>query len=325
MKLDAQQLEAFERDGFLVIDDVLDETSRKPLFEEYARLVNEVAKLCGLVTDNWESLSFESRFTHLVANDPAAYDYLDISLPLKNGITKDTGMHAGPAVFNLLTHPAILDIAESILGPEVVSNPVQHARIKPPESALTAAGRGNSNMARTGWHQDAAVVLEHAEVSPILTVWVAMTDATPEMGCMRAVPGSHRWAGLAKHCPGRAGVGELFIPPSLVENHPQTELAVRAGGVVLLNKNTWHGAGPNLTENIRWSFDLRFQPPQFPTGRECFPEFLARSRANPNDVLTSPAQWQASWQTARENIGRGDTQAVFNVRWESNGQDPLCA
>jgi len=325
MKLDAKQLNAFEQDGFLVINDVLDETSRQPLIDEYTQLVNDVASFRGLVTDDWPSMSFESRFTHLVANDPDAYEYLDISLPLKNDLTETSGMHAGPAVFNLLTHPAILDIAESVLGPEVVSNPVQHARIKPPESALSTAGRGNSNMGRTGWHQDAAVVLEHAEQSPILTVWVAMTDATPEMGCMRAVPGSHRWQGLGKHCPGRAGKGEIFIPPSLVEDQQSVDLAVRAGGVVLLHKNTWHGAGPNMTENIRWSFDLRFQPPQFPTGRECFPEFLARSQANPHDVVTSPDQWQAKWQSARKSIGRGDTQAVFNVRWESNGDDPLCA
>jgi len=325
MKLNVQQITAFEQDGFLVINDVLDEASRKPLFDEYAHLVTKVATLRGLLTDHWDSMSFEDRFTHLVANDPDAYEYLDISLPLKNDLDETSGMHTGPAVFGLLTHPAILDIAESILGPEVVSNPVQHARIKPPESALNASGKGNSNMARTGWHQDAAVVLEHAEISPILTVWVAMTDATPQMGCMQAIAGSHRWAGLGKHCPGRGGKGEIFIPPEIVEEHPREHLAVRAGGVVLLNKNTWHGAGPNLTENIRWSFDLRFQPPQFPTGRECFPEFLARSSATPSEVITNPDDWQSKWQVARERIASGETKAVFNVRWESNGEDPLCA
>jgi phytanoyl-CoA hydroxylase len=325
MKLTPQQRQDFEHDGFLVINDVLDEASRKPLFDEYAQVVDEVAAKRGLLNDNWGSMSFEQRFTHLVANDPDAYEYLDITLPLKNDLTVDSGMHAGPAVFQLLTHPGILDIAESILGPEIVSNPVQHVRIKPPESALSAAGKGNSNMGRTGWHQDAAVVLEHAEVSPILTVWVAMTDATPEMGCMQAVAGSHQWKNLGKHCPGRMGKGEIYIPPTLVDDYPKVDLAVRAGGVVLLHKKTWHGAGPNLTENIRWSFDLRFQPPQYPTGRECFPEFLARSRAFPSDVMTSANVWQDEWQVARESIASGETKAIFNERWESNGEDPLCA
>ena len=34
-------------------------------------------------------------------------------------------MHSGPAVFDLLRHPAILDVVESVIGPEIASNPVQ--------------------------------------------------------------------------------------------------------------------------------------------------------------------------------------------------------
>lgn len=76
---------------------------------------------------------------------------------------------------------------------------------------------GSSNMARTGWHQDASVIVEEADNTPMLTVWVAITDATPEMGCMQAIPGSHRWPTLSMHCPGRSGVGEIFIPQHIVD------------------------------------------------------------------------------------------------------------
>lgn len=268
MKLTQTQLDDFNRDGFLVINDVLTEADRTPLFAEYSEVVNRVATERGITGDDWHALSFEERFTQLVAKDPEAYEFLDISLPLTNELTNASGMHAGPAVFDLLTHPALLDIAESIVGPEVISNPVQHVRIKPPESVLNAVGAGNSNMGRTGWHQDAAVVLENAENSPILTVWVAMTDATPEMGCMQAVPGSHLNSSMGKHCPGKTGTGEIYIPKDLVGEQTHVDLSVRAGGVVLLHKKTWHGAGPNETNNIRWSFDLRFQPPGYATGRE---------------------------------------------------------
>ena len=325
MKLTQTQLNQFNQDGFLVINDVLSEADRAPLFAEYADVVDRVAVARGIAGNNWESLSFEQRFTLLVAKDPDAYEYLDITLPLRNDLTLESGMHAGPAVFNLLTHPNLLDIAESIIGPEVISNPVQHVRIKPPEAALNAVGAGNSNMGRTGWHQDAAVVLENAEESPILTVWVAMTDATPEMGCMQAIRGSHQWPSLGKHCPGKTGAGEIYIPEALINEQSQVDLAVRAGGVVLLHKKTWHGAGPNETSNIRWSFDLRFQPPGYATGRECFPEFLARSKTTPEDVVSDPITWIELWESARTNIGNGTTQAVFNERWEKFSDDPLCA
>jgi len=325
MKLSEKQLTDFERNGFLVLEDVLTESDRAPLFAEYADVVDKVAAERNVVTEDWHTLTFEARFTHLVATDPDAYEFLDISLPMVENMDESSGMHAGPAVFNLLTHPKLLDIAESIIGPEVVSNPVQHVRIKPPEVALNQIGQGNSNLSRTGWHQDAAVVLEDAEASPILTVWVAMTDATPEMGCMQAVPGSHQWSGLGKHCPGRSGLGEIFIPEALVNEHKPVDLSVRAGGVVLLNKKTWHGAGPNETNRIRWSFDLRYQPKNYSTGRDCFPEFLARSAATPEAVMTDALAWRDLWRTARSEIASGQRSAVFNERWRRYRDDPLCA
>ncbi len=325
LKLSERQINDFERDGFLILNDVLSESDRAPIYAEYEALVDQIARDRNHIHSEWHTLTFEQRFTHLIATDPAAYEFLDISLPLSNALTQASGMHTGPAVFNLITHPNLLDIAESIVGPDVVSNPVQHVRIKPPENALNDQGRGNSNMARTGWHQDAAVLLEHAEQSPILTVWVAMSDATSEMGCMHAVPGSHRWPQLGQHCPGKSGAGEIYIPKPLVEEYEVENLAVRAGGVVLLHKNTWHGAGPNQSDRLRWSFDLRYQPPSYATGRECFPEFYARSKHHPERVISHPSQWVKLWQTARENIGNGVTQAVFNERWEKFRNDPLCA
>lgn len=60
------------------------------------------------------------------------YEHLDISLPLLQDMPEDASFNAGPAVLKyLLTHPNILDIAETIIGtPELYSNPIQHTRIK---------------------------------------------------------------------------------------------------------------------------------------------------------------------------------------------------
>jgi len=323
--LNQQQLDQFDRDGFLIIDDVIDSATLTGLRDEYHELANSVASAGGHSDRDWSRLDFESKLTHLIATDPAAYELLDISLPLRDGLTEKTGIHTGPAVFNLLTHARLLDIVESVIGPEIYSNPVQHVRIKPPERMLNDVGRGSSNMARTGWHQDAAVIVKEADTAPILTVWVAITDAKPEMGCMQAVAGSHLWTKLGKHCPGHSGVGEIFIPSDLVRQHKPVHLEVAAGGVVLLNKKTWHGAGPNLSDRIRWSFDLRYQPPGFPTGRDCFPGFLARSARTPEQVLHGADNWAELWITARSEIASGKRKAVFNERWVQNRYDPLCA
>jgi len=323
--LSQEQLNKFEDDGFLILENVIDQEAIQTLHAEYADLIEQVAAREGFNTPHWQTLNFNQKLTTLIAEHPYAYEYLDISLPLSENINEATGVHTGPAVFNLLTHPGILDIAESIMGTEIISNPVQHVRIKPPESALNDEGRGNSNMARTGWHQDAAVIVEDADSSPILTVWVAITDATSDMGCMRAIRGSHRWADLGMHCPGRNGLGEIFIPHEHVSEHEPVNLDVNAGGVVLLHKKTWHGAGPNISDRIRWSFDIRYHPPGFNTGRQCFPEFLARSRLHPSKVMSQPEAWAASWRKARTDISNGLIDATFNERWNKFRKDPLCA
>ena len=323
--LDATQQEKFDRDGFLVIENVLDQTIRKHLQDEYAKLLDQLVVQFGHKTADWHSLGFDQKLTQLLAHDANIYEHIDISLPLKEGLNESAGIHTGDAVFKLLTHPGILDIVESIVGSEIYSNPVQHVRIKPPEALLNEVARNNSNMARTGWHQDAAVIVEEAESSPILTVWVAITDATSEMGCMQAIAGSHRWPSTSMHCPGQSGVGEIFIPAGLIEEHQPVDLEVKAGGLVLLNKRTWHGAGPNTSNKLRWSFDLRYQPPGFNTGRQCFPGFLARSKINPDNVTTNAETWRASWLQARTEIAEGRRDAVFNERWNRFRNDPLCA
>lgn len=323
--LNQAQLIRFEDDGYLIVEDVLNQQDIRTLQSEYEVLIEQIATMQGFANTQWRSLNFTEKLTSLIANHPEAYEYLDISLPLIADMSPSSGVHTGPAVFNLLTHPRILDIAESIKGSEIISNPVQHVRIKPPESALNELGRENSNMARTGWHQYAAVIVEEANNSPILTVWVAITDATPEMGCMQTIRGSHKWSELGMHCPGRKGLGKIFIPNSIVDNHDTVDLGVRAGSIVLLHIKTWHGAGPNTSDRIRWSFDLRYHPPGFNTGRQCFPEFLARSKLQPENVLTQAHLWSALWETARTEITSGLKDATFNERWHRYRKDPLCA
>ena len=112
-------------------------------------------------------------------------------------------MWLGPSVFHLLTHAGVLDVVESVIGPEITSNPVQHVRIKPPEKALPD-GATDVLVRANPWHQDNGVVDPIADETHMLTVWISLSAATPENGCLRVIPESHRGA-LRTHClnPGR--------------------------------------------------------------------------------------------------------------------------
>ena len=65
------------------------------------------------------------------------------------------------------------------------------------------------------WHQDNGVVDPAADGTDMLTVWIALSDAPVERGCLQVIPGSHRQA-LRTHCPNIPG-RPLAIPDALMD------------------------------------------------------------------------------------------------------------
>jgi ectoine hydroxylase-related dioxygenase (phytanoyl-CoA dioxygenase family) len=172
---------------------------------------------------------------------------------------------------------------------------------------------------QTDWHQDRGVALPEADQSHVLTVWMPITDATEENGCMRVVPYSHRADQLATHCPGGID-GGLHIPEKLLPSAP-VALPMKRGSVLFMHGQTMHSSLPNVSNDIRWSFDLRYQPIGEPTGRPQFPNFVARSLAHPEDVVTDYRVWQQAWYDARARLSPEPTPQFY--RWDGNA--PACA
>jgi hypothetical protein len=97
---------------------------------------------------------------------------------------------------------------------------------------------------------------------------------------------------------------------------------MRPGSVLLMHQRTMHSSLDNVTENeVRMSFDLRYQPVGQATGRPHFPGFVARSAAHPETVLRDPAAWAESWYEARRRLSGRDNLA-FN-RWRAG--EGVCA
>jgi len=247
----------------------------------------------------------------------ARLDYfqpLDISLP-PGDIKTDTPFHAGPAIFSLMTNERLLDVVEALIGAEITSNPIQHVRIKPPATELTS-DEIRAHIGHTDWHQDRAVTLAEADGTNMVTVWVAVSDATVENGCLQVIPKSHRQP-MLRHCPSP----QLSIPKSEFAINTATPLPVKAGGAVLFHPQTIHSSLDNNSDTVRWSFDLRYNITGEATGRPMFPEFVARSRQNPSSVMADAQRWRAMWEEARNSLAV--EQPVVIHRWP---EDPLyCA
>jgi phytanoyl-CoA hydroxylase len=321
--LTAAQRQQFDDEGYVVIDGVLDvEREIAPVMAEFSQVLDGIAADLlaeGAISSGYDELPFSDRLTRICQetgrNFPGRFD---ISLPFK-GVTRETPIHLGPSVFRLMTAPRLLDAVEDIIGPEIFSNPVQHVRMKLPKRAISEKYRNSSLMTRTGWHQDIGVILEEADEATILTVWIPLSEATVENGCLEVIPGSHN-STLIEHCPTTGG---MRIPDVLLPQRPSRPLPMPAGSVILMNQKTVHGSLDNQTEDqVRLSFDLRYQPIGQPTGRPAFPGYVARSAAHRETVLTDPAWWAKLWLDARERLARAEEEERF-TRWSA--ESAVCA
>jgi len=322
--LNAEQLEQFGHDGYLVVEGALDPVEvLDPLLAEYADVLDQLANelyAARRISSTHADLPFSERFIQIeIETNETNAQYFDFSLP-QSGIRHDTPMWLGQAVFNTLTSPPLLDIVESVVGGEIFSNPVQHIRIKSPER-LGARDRetGLTKMGATNWHQDNGVLLPLADSSNILTVWFSLTDASIEHGCLRVLPQSHRY-GILAHCP--AGPGGLEIPESVISRKHALPLPTRRGDVILFHKRTVHSSLSNVSDEIRWSFDLRYNPIGHETGRGAFPGFIARSRQHPEAELRDRNDWEKLWHDARARLADARHTEPFN-RWSADA--PVCA
>ncbi|MEO0403032.1 MAG: phytanoyl-CoA dioxygenase family protein [Pseudomonadota bacterium] len=313
--LTAAQVTEFKTQGYAVVDDVLPAQTLDAVRAEYSDLLDRLYagwEAEGRVPDG-AALDFWGKLSASYAAGCDWFQPMDISLP-GDEIAADCPMHFGPAIFDLVVQGRLLDLVEDLIGPEITSNPIQHVRIKPPRPQL-AADEVRAHITRTDWHQDRGVGHADADSTEMVTAWVAITDATPDNGCLQIVPGIDD--GLLPHCP----QVQTAIAPTHLDTSRAVPLPVKAGGVVLFHPLVAHASLPNLSNRFRWSFDLRFNVTGQATGRDHFPSFVARSRSAPHTELRDWRAWQKAWEDTRAQLAT--TPHIPIHRWASDA--PFCA
>ena len=150
----------------------------------------------------------------------------------------------------LMRQPKILDIVEDLLGPDLM---VWSTHLYPKEPG---DGRFIS------WHQDSA----HwgLDSSKILTVWIALTEASEANGCMRMLSGSHK-NGIAVH-------RDTWDPNNIltrgqtieaeIEERKAVWVRLKSGEGSLHHVDMWHASKANETEVRRVGLALRYITPE---------------------------------------------------------------
>jgi len=274
-ELTSRQLELFSGQGFLRLEAFLPAEVIERLIADIEDGIARGARASfaeGKIQQTFDGEPFERRLASIererAGNTGAGRHVLGKNL-------KTAGM------FALMTYPPLLDLVESLIGPEILSHPQFNTQAKMP----------NEENSKIPWHQDLAFLDPDAEETLMVNFWIPLVDATLENGCLEVIPGSHR-TGLKPHGKvsdvGTEGIADRDLP-----SHDIAACPVNRGGAVMFTHKLVHRSRPNLTDKIRWSVDIRFSDPREPTGRDNVPGFLARSVDRPAEVAKSHLDWLA--------------------------------
>jgi ectoine hydroxylase-related dioxygenase (phytanoyl-CoA dioxygenase family) len=149
----------------------------------------------------------------------------------------------------IVRNPAVLDAVEDVIGPNILC-----------WSSLffTKAARSKTFVS---WHQD--LTYWGLSAPDVVTAWIALSPSTVASGAMRVIPGSH----LGEQIPHR----ETFAPDNMltrgqevmveVDERLAVDIVLAPGEMSLHHVKLVHGSGPNLSDDRRIGFAIRYLPP----------------------------------------------------------------
>jgi non-heme Fe2+,alpha-ketoglutarate-dependent halogenase len=148
--------------------------------------------------------------------------------------------------YQLVTHDALLDAIEDVLGGDILVDGTLVLR-KPPQDA-----------GYVSWHQDSFYSGWH--LTPSVSAWIALTPSHQANGCMRVVPGSHK-QGLLSHTNVRHDPNMLMRGEQVaiaVDESAAADVVLQPGEMSLHHSTIIHGSNPNASDEPRIGFIVRF-------------------------------------------------------------------
>ena len=218
--LTPEQLERFQQDGYLVIQDFLSPEEVEHIRAAIARVSGQVANM----EHDTPGFNFERQNGAGVFEDAA----------IRKGVLRKIqgAVFYVAEVADVFTGDTMLDCMEDLMGPNIYYHSSK-VMFKPPGGVAKP------------WHQDAAYWREYA--SNQITVWIAIDDASEENGCVWAIPGSHK-LGLIPHVK-----KELQVEDSQIDLRQAAPVPVPAGGLLIFHSLVLHMSQKNESDKTRWA------------------------------------------------------------------------
>ncbi len=229
MQLTAEQIEAYNRDGYVVVEDLLPPAEVDALRERVREYTHGGRPWGGI------KVQIEPRIER---------GELSVAHP-GDGIRKIDLLVQNDDLFRHLgLHPNIVSILEQILGPDIKMFR-NSLLLKPPEVGSVK-----------GMHQDSP----YWPIAPmdLCSCWFALDDATPENGTMAVIPGGHTRGPLP-----HVNVTDDFVVDERYYDMAETVVTpIRAGGGLFFHSLIPHYTAPNRSTKWRRAIALSYMSAQ---------------------------------------------------------------
>ena len=163
-----------------------------------------------------------------------------------------------PFIHHILENNKILDIVETIIGPNIALFGAHYIAKKPIDGMPV------------GWHQDGSYW--PLEPMNVLSVWLAGTLSTKNNGCMRLIPGTHNKRLLKPSEMLKMDLSkfvlDLAIDPKDIDDSNAVDIELNPGDISIHNPFIIHGSNSNTSEEWRIGLTLRYIPTSTFVNRE---------------------------------------------------------
>lgn len=234
-ELDAEALDVYDRKGFWLGPTVFDESEVRELREAVIGTLNG-------------QKDFDCMHWGLPPGrlDRGKIEYSKVGNAWwVNAVIRDT-----------IKHPVIASIASKLMRTDGVRLIHDQTIYKP---GLGSAGETivDSNI---GWHQDAPHWTVF-DTTVFTTAWISLQDTDEDNGGMRFVVGSHRWGMIEDaHTYGNKDLESLKQHFATGRDWVEEPCVLKSGQVSFHSGLTFHGSGPNVTNEPRLCIALNFMP-----------------------------------------------------------------
>jgi non-haem Fe2+, alpha-ketoglutarate-dependent halogenase len=154
-----------------------------------------------------------------------------------------------PWANRIVSHPRVLDAVEAIIGPNILVWESMWFVKFPHDKTFVS------------WHQDGAYWGLHPP--NVTTAWVALSPSTPENGCMRVVPKTHRTALPQRDTYATDNAlsrgQEIDVE---VDEAQGVNLVLAPGEISLHHIGIVHGSKTNNSDGPRIGFAIRYIAPE---------------------------------------------------------------